>query len=115
MAQPLQTEKSIFLAAVEIESDTERDAFVEKACTGNPQLRAEVDALLKAHGRPQPLLDVAPTPGPTIAQTGSETDGNVIGPYKLIEPIGNRNRQNRQALCQTKQTGTLPESEERGW
>jgi WD40 repeat protein/serine/threonine protein kinase len=82
------TEKSIFLAAVEIRSDRERAAFVDKACAGNPQLRAGVDALLQAHVRPQKLLDTAPAPGPTFDQPTTEHPGTVIGPYKLIEQIG---------------------------
>jgi tetratricopeptide (TPR) repeat protein len=88
MVEQRQSEKSVFLAAVDIESDAERAAFVEQACAGNPQLRAEVDALLQAHGRPQPLLDAAPTPGPTVAHAVREAPGVVIGPYKLIESIG---------------------------
>jgi len=83
-----RNEKSVFLAAVEIDSDRERAAYVEQACAGNPQLRAEVDALLRAHAKPQPLLDARPTPGPTIGERGTEDPGTVIGPYKLLEQIG---------------------------
>jgi serine/threonine protein kinase len=88
MVEAKQTEKSIFLAAVEIASDAERAAFIQQACLGNPQLRAEVDALLRAHAKPQPLLDAAPTPGPTIDEPITERPGTVIGPYKLLEQIG---------------------------
>jgi WD40 repeat protein/serine/threonine protein kinase len=88
MAEQHRTEKSIFLAAVEIESDPERAAYVEQACAGNPQLRAEVDALLYAHANPQPLLDAPPTPQPTIDEQITEAPGTVIGPYKLMEQIG---------------------------
>jgi tetratricopeptide (TPR) repeat protein len=88
MVEQRQAEKSIFLAAVEIVSDQERAAYLEQACAGNPQLRAEVDALLLAHAKPQPLLDAAPPPAPTIDQPISEQPGTVIGPYKLLEQIG---------------------------
>jgi tetratricopeptide (TPR) repeat protein/serine/threonine protein kinase len=88
MVEQQRTEKSIFLAAVEIDSDAERGAYVEQACAGNPQLYAEVEALLCAHATPQPLLDAPPTPGPTSDQQITEGSGTVIGPYKLIEPIG---------------------------
>src|SRR5262249_22303082 len=74
--------------ALEIDSDAERAAFVERACAGNPQLRTEVNALLQAHAEPQPLLDTPPTPEPTIDQPVRQIPGTVIGPYKLIEPIG---------------------------
>src|SRR5205814_1926855 len=51
--------------------------------------RARVDALLRAHGRPQQLLDAPPrgdaeTPGPEMA----ERPGSVIGSYRLLEEIG---------------------------
>jgi hypothetical protein len=45
--QPL--EKSVFLQAIEITSDTERTAYLDEACKSNPQLRGEVEALLCAH------------------------------------------------------------------
>ncbi len=88
MAGQQQSEKSIFLTAVEMDSEAERAAFIEQACTGNPQLRAEVQALLQAHVSPQPLLDAAPVLGPTIDQPVPELPHSVIGPYKLLEQIG---------------------------
>jgi hypothetical protein len=58
MREQLQAEKSIFLAAIEIHAAAERAAFLEEACAGNPSLRAEVEALLRAHAQPQRLLDL---------------------------------------------------------
>src|SRR5262245_39621698 len=87
MTEQPQSEKSIFLAAIEISSATERVAFVEKACAGNPSLRGEIEALLQAHGRPQRLLD-APAPVATVNDLVSERPGSEIGPYKLREQIG---------------------------
>lgn len=83
-----QDEKLIFLAAVEIDADDERAAFVDRACADNPQLRAAVDALLQAHARPQPILDSAATAYASDDRLASELSGAVIGPYKLVEPIG---------------------------
>jgi serine/threonine protein kinase/Flp pilus assembly protein TadD len=82
-------EKSIFLAAIEIGSATERAVFLEQACAGNPSLRSEIEALLQAHGSPQRLLD-APVAGvPTVAEPQLlECPGTMIGPYKLLEQIG---------------------------
>lgn len=88
MVEPQQTEKSIFLAAVEIDAVQERAEFIEDACAGNPQLRAEVEALLQAHARPQPLLDSAATSNSFDDPPMSKLLGAVIGPYKLIELIG---------------------------
>jgi serine/threonine-protein kinase len=88
MAEQRQNEKSIFLAAIELGSEAARAAFLEQACAGNPPLRAEVEALLREHEKPQRVLDVPMTPAPTIDDPISERPGTVIGPYKLLEQIG---------------------------
>src|SRR5947208_6614129 len=89
MTEQPQSEKSIFLAAIEIGSATERAAFLEQACAGNPALRSEIEALLQAHGSPQRLLDAPVAGAPTIDEPQSpERPGAVIGPYKLLEQIG---------------------------
>src|SRR5207247_4369909 len=52
-------------------------------------LRAEVEALLRAHEKPPRLLDNLPAATATIDQPlSAERPGAVIGPYKLIEQIG---------------------------
>jgi serine/threonine protein kinase/tetratricopeptide (TPR) repeat protein len=64
---------------------TERRAFVERACGGDEGLRAEVESLLAAAaGRPEFMS--SPTTGGTLAV--SEAPGTQIGPYKLLEQIG---------------------------
>src|SRR6516164_1254050 len=82
-------EKSIFLAAIEIDSAAERARFLDTACAGNHRLRAEVEALLDAHDKPQPLVD-APLPGllATTAAPTLEAPGTVIGPYQVLQQIG---------------------------
>jgi len=67
-----------------------RDGFVEQACAGDPSLRRHVDALLRAHDNPESLFD-PPEPGlaPTISEPiPAARPGAVIGPYKLLEQIG---------------------------
>lgn len=76
-------ERSVFLQAIEISSIEERDAFLAEACGPNERLRTEIDALLLAHDRPLGLLDVPDSPSPI-----SEHPGSIIGPYKLLEQIG---------------------------
>src|SRR5438128_683106 len=68
MTEQPQSEKSIFLAAIEIGSAAEQAAFLDQACAGNQPLRAEVEALLHAHDNPQQLLDYPGTIMPTIDQ-----------------------------------------------
>jgi serine/threonine protein kinase len=83
------TERSIFLEALDIPDPTERAAFLERACAGNPDLRRKVEALLAAHTEAGGFLE-APAPGPRTADHDPQPDtGTVIaGKYKLIEEIG---------------------------
>jgi serine/threonine protein kinase/tetratricopeptide (TPR) repeat protein len=83
------SEKSVFLEAVEITSAAERAAFLDRACGDNLPLRAEVEALLRAHAAPQRVLDAPQAVTPTSAEAlPLECPGAVIGPYKLLEQIG---------------------------
>jgi eukaryotic-like serine/threonine-protein kinase len=83
-----QSEKSIFLTAIEISPATERAAFLSQACAGNKPLRAKIEALLQAHDKPLALLDGSGMPGATIDDPVSERPSTVIGPYKLLQQIG---------------------------
>ncbi|MGI8978125.1 MAG: protein kinase domain-containing protein [Pirellulaceae bacterium] len=81
MPTSLHTEKTIFLEAAEIASPIERDAFLVRSCGDDRQLRAAVEALLLSHQRSQGVLDATSAP-PT------ERPGTMIGPYKLLQQIG---------------------------
>jgi serine/threonine protein kinase/tetratricopeptide (TPR) repeat protein len=92
MAEP-NSAKSIFLEASE-KPIAERAEFLEHAVGGDSALRARVEALLKAHDTPDSFLaepvagfgatvNVTPTQTPLI-----EKPGTVIGPYKLLQQIG---------------------------
>ena len=48
MPEMQSSEKSIFLEAIEIGPAAERAAFLDSACGGHAELRAEVEALLRA-------------------------------------------------------------------
>src|SRR5436190_12542352 len=87
MTTHVSTERTIFLEAIEKPSEAERNAFVEGACLGNPQLQAEVRVLLQAHQESGDLLDAPEAILPTIDQP-AERVGTLIGPYKLLEQIG---------------------------
>jgi serine/threonine protein kinase/Flp pilus assembly protein TadD len=78
--------KDVFLDALAVEPET-RDAWLDGECVGDPQLRRQVELMLAAHDRPQSLIDrVAPLAGPLGPAT--EGPGTVIGPYMLLQPIG---------------------------
>jgi serine/threonine protein kinase/tetratricopeptide (TPR) repeat protein len=89
MTHAAADEKSIFLKAIEISSAEDRASYLDAACGDDPALRGRIEALLRAHERSLGLLDAPEAPGPT-ADLGPvrEGPGTVIGPYKLLEPIG---------------------------
>jgi serine/threonine protein kinase/WD40 repeat protein len=67
----------------------ERPAFLAAACAGDEPLRRRVEALLHAHDNPGSFLaELAPMPAATPGEPFPERAGTVIGPYKLMEQIG---------------------------
>jgi serine/threonine protein kinase len=70
----------LFLKALALPTADERRAYLAQACT-EPELRAEVEALLDASDRAGNFLE---HPVSNLA----ERPGTVIGPYKLLEQIG---------------------------
>jgi Protein kinase domain/Right handed beta helix region len=52
------TEETIFLGAIEKQDPTERIAYLDRACAGNSELRARVEALLASHQATDSFLDV---------------------------------------------------------
>ena len=123
-------ERDVFINALQ-KDPSERPAYLDEACAGNPALRRRIDALLKAHDDPDSFLDspqdvdatsiaslgqdhpstladdaVIPTTpphpseppspydlpdGPTSAPAPrpiTEGPGSRIGPYKLLQKIG---------------------------
>src|SRR5262245_23110378 len=87
------SEQSIFLSALELATPAEREAYLRGACGGDEGLRRAVADLLAAHERGNPLdaPPVAPAPTaerPTADLPPGETPGTVIGPYKLLQVIG---------------------------
>jgi serine/threonine protein kinase/Flp pilus assembly protein TadD len=91
MAVHARDEKAIFLAALEQPGTSERDAYIREVCSGDTELLQRVKLLLSLHQQSQGPLD-APPPGvggsPTLDLPPSETCGTSIGPYKLMEQIG---------------------------
>jgi serine/threonine protein kinase/tetratricopeptide (TPR) repeat protein len=82
--------KAVFVEAVQQRDPKGWDAFLEQACGDDPNLREEVEVLLKAHVEAGSFLDKgAVAPDATIDRTPiTEQPGTVIGPYKLLEQIG---------------------------
>jgi serine/threonine protein kinase len=91
--------QAAFLAVVEADDPAAREAILKLECGDDPDLRQRVMALLAAHDAPDNLLDQASAadqahrvgydPTRTAAQgTIGEGPGAIIGPYKLIQQIG---------------------------
>jgi serine/threonine protein kinase/Flp pilus assembly protein TadD len=82
---------SIFEAVVELGTAAERAAHLDAACGQDPQLRAEVEELLAHDDAAGSFLNLSGRPDPqatTDEPSGSDRAGMVIGPYKLLEQIG---------------------------
>lgn len=84
------SERSLFLTLLAIPDPVERAAYLDRECCGNPALRSEVESLLRAHeeagsfmGRPAGVLTARVDPVPA-----TEQPGRMIGPYKVMEQIG---------------------------
>src|SRR5262245_48664940 len=89
---------TLFAEALELASPPERAAYLDRACRKDPALRQHLEGLLEAHGQvgrfldPQAAAGVAPATavdqGTALPQAGTEGAGAQIGPYKLLEQIG---------------------------
>ena len=84
--------RSIFMQALDLDDPREQEAYLRRACGGDDRLRARVEALIRAHRAVGSfVLDRAP--GADVAVTvdvppPTERPGSLIGPYKLLEVIG---------------------------
>ena len=87
MSADAQQVRSIFLAAVERIDPDRWTAYLDEVCGGHVELRRQVEILLRAHQQANSLLDAPPLAG-TVDEPVTETPGAVIGPYKLIQEIG---------------------------
>ncbi|MGE3776752.1 MAG: serine/threonine protein kinase, partial [Pirellulaceae bacterium] len=84
--------REIFIEALQRHDDLERSTFVADACGQDASLRQQVEELLEAHFReelffldapPVEVADSLPASPPVKEPLGSQ-----IGPYKLLEQIG---------------------------
>src|SRR3954470_22836931 len=94
--------ETVFFAALAKVDPAERAAYLDEACGADTELRRCVDRLLAAHPQVGSFLrddDVAATSSPegvasemsgdpTVEPPVTERPGKVIGPYKLLQQIG---------------------------
>jgi tetratricopeptide (TPR) repeat protein/serine/threonine protein kinase len=96
------TERDLFIAALQKDDPADRQAFLDGACAGQPVLREQVEELLRLHENAETFLQQPARaegdtsdhlgPGRSIDPTGpphpGEGPGTLIGPYRLMEQIG---------------------------
>lgn len=80
----------LFLEAIDRPSGPVRDSFLDLACNGDADLRAHVDRLLDANERASEFLSASAEESlrDAFEQMRVNEVGNVIGPYKLLEQLG---------------------------
>jgi WD40 repeat protein/serine/threonine protein kinase/tetratricopeptide (TPR) repeat protein len=83
-------EHELFAAALEIDTPDERSTYLDRACGGDAGLRGRVEDLLRAYERAGSFLSAPPVAGPaTLDAPGPlEVPGTVVGPYKILQRIG---------------------------
>src|SRR5262249_22973071 len=86
---PKMNEREIFIGALQEKDPAEQQAYVDRACGTDTVLRRRVEGLLRDCERAANFLD-APALAlvPTLDELIEERPGTVIGPYKLLEQIG---------------------------
>ena len=85
-------EKAVFNLARKIECVEDRHEYLQQVCGTDPVLMDRVKALLRGHAKKNgllesPVIGLAATMEVSIT---SEQIGTSIGPYKLLEQIGDR-------------------------
>jgi serine/threonine protein kinase/WD40 repeat protein len=81
--------EAIFSAVLEKSSSDERAAYLDQACAADPALRRQVEELLRAHQQAGNFLENPPAK--TVSanpEPAPQTPGMRIGPYKLLQQIG---------------------------
>src|SRR5438132_5001078 len=83
-------ERAIFDAALDLKDPEQRLAYLNEVCGTDSGLRQHIEGLLKAH---EMLGSYLASPPAGLAATIdrppiSEGPGTVIGPYKLLQQIG---------------------------
>src|SRR5262249_40157687 len=102
------SERDLFIAALQITDQAERSAWLDRACAGDAALRQRLGGLLQALDNagsllekpafglpatvapPEPgeaAVDQVPSMGPDD-RAAPESPGAVIGPYKLLQLLG---------------------------
>jgi serine/threonine protein kinase len=100
MGDETTKEQSLFLAALEFTDADERERFLDQACLGETQLRAQLTKLLAVHNRTDKLF--SPGVSSFVSQAidsltataldtrteDAEKIGTRMGRYRILQPLG---------------------------
>jgi len=87
-SSPIQI-KQVFLEAIEQHRSDQWSKYLDQACEKDPEMRHRVEILLQAHVADGSVLDhPAIGPAATVEHLVTEKPGAEIGPYKLLQQIG---------------------------
>jgi len=81
-------EKSIFEAAITLNTPAERRAYLDEACGSDAVLRARITALVVAREDRTHFLNQFVPASESVSDEVVEAPGTIIGRYKLLEKIG---------------------------
>src|SRR5262249_8648331 len=79
------TEETLFRQAL-AKPPSERTAFLDQACTGQPELRSAVEALLAGHEASGSLLDTTPEAPGAYAPADGDAPSSVTPGSSVVEP-----------------------------
>ena len=85
MSSPHEREVTVFEAALQLPPE-QREAYLQRTCEGDESLLQRVRSLLNANAKQTDFL-ASPT-GAAVSPAPSEKPGDRIGPYKLLQLIG---------------------------
>jgi hypothetical protein len=80
--------EAIYLQALDCTEAEGLDHFLDQACVADAASRSRVEELLQADREAGAFLGGAEKLPPTVDQAVSDRPGTVIGPYRLLEQIG---------------------------
>ena len=89
MVMPKLDEEAIFNVARQIEAAEARRLYLQQSCGDDADLQARVEALLRVYDQERSFLQ-SPAEGlrATVDPPICERPATVIGPYKLLQQIG---------------------------
>src|SRR5262249_53509050 len=80
--------REIFLAALKLAPD-QRESYLAQACAGDESLRQRVAELLKSHEEIGSFLNAPAAMTEVVSSAPPQfSEGTQIGPYKLLQQIG---------------------------